>query len=212
MRFLLALTLTLTACGSATAGGKKAEGDKPQAAEKVPDGLEEAVFAAGCFWCLESALDPVPGVKEAVSGYTGGKTLRPTYYEVGSGSTGHTEAVRVVYDPKLVSYEELLQVFWHNVDPFDTTGQFCDRGSQYRPGVFPVDEAQRKAAEASKASAQETLGKPVLVPIEAHGTFWVAEDYHQDFWKTNPAHYQRYRTGCGRDRRLKAVWGEAAGH
>ncbi len=200
----LALAL-LTAC-SAYAGTTDGT------ARPLKPGEAEAVFAAGCFWCVESAFDDMPGVIEAVSGYTGGATPKPTYYQVGAGKTGHTEAVRVVYDPKKVSYEQLLQVFWHNVDPFDPDGQFCDQGDQYRPGVFPVDAAQAAAAAASKAAADKRLGKPTVVQIAQAGPFWMAEDYHQDYHRTNTLKYRYYRWGCGRDARLTEVWGADAGH
>ena len=170
------------------------------------------MFAAGCFWCVESAFDDLPGVIEAVSGYTGGATPKPTYYQVGAGKTGHTEAVRVVYDPAKVSYEQLLTVFWHNVDPFDPDGQFCDQGDQYRPGIFAVDAAQAAAAAASKAAADKRLGKPTVVPVVQAGAFWMAEDYHQDYHRTNTLKYRYYRWGCGRDARLTEVWGADAGH
>lgn len=178
----------------------------PQAAPPLPAGQAEAIFAAGCFWCSESDFEKVPGVAAVVSGYAGGRVDHPTYYAVGSGATGHTEAVRVVYDPTKVTYEVLLDWYWHHVDPTDGSGQFCDRGSQYRPAIFPVNEAQRKAAAASAAAVATQLGRPLAVQLEVPGTFWVAEAYHQDFYKTHADHYQRYREGCGRDRRIEQVW------
>ena len=190
---------------SSVAGGPASK-DVPKAAEPVRKGQAEAIFAAGCFWCSESDFEKVPGVIDAVSGYAGGQTDNPTYYQVGSGATGHTEALRVIYDPKKVTYAELLDYYWHHVDPFDGNGQFCDRGNQYRPAILPVSAEQRAAAVASKARMSEVFGKPIAVTIEEPGTFWVAEDYHQDFYKKNPAHYGRYRLGCGRDRRVKAIW------
>ncbi|MCB9681069.1 MAG: peptide-methionine (S)-S-oxide reductase MsrA [Alphaproteobacteria bacterium] len=182
------------------------------AAPPLKEGQAEARFAMGCFWCAESDFEHVPGVIDAVSGYAGGHTTQPTYHEVGSGSTGHAEAIRVIYDPTKVTYPELLATFWHGIDPFDGGGQFCDHGSQYRPAIFPLDDAQRTAAEASLKAVEKDLGKPVAVKLEDGGTFWVAEDYHQDFWKTNAEHYQRYRMGCGRDARTKAVWGTGNAH
>jgi methionine-S-sulfoxide reductase len=192
--------------------GSPLDSEIPQAAAPIAAGQAEAEFAMGCFWCGESDMEKVPGVITVESGYAGGKSEHPTYHQVGSGGTGHAEAVRVVYDPSKVTYEKLLDWFWHHVDPTDGGGQFCDRGSQYRPAIFPVDDAQRKAAEASKAAVATELGKPIAVGIETPGTFWVAEGYHQDFYKTNPTHYQQYRAGCGRDRRVQEVWGAAAAH
>src|SRR5262245_28610962 len=177
------------------------------------DDTQTAIFAGGCFWCEESAFDGLPGVVTAISGYTGGHTKNPTYEEVSSGTTGHAESSKVVFDPKKISYEKLLDVYWHNVDPFDGDGQFCDRGSQYRPAIFYLDETQKKAAEASKRKLEEDpkfKGK-IAVQIVAASAFYPAEEYHQDFCKKKPAHYEAYRMGCRRDARLKAVWGDAAG-
>lgn len=201
---VFAVGLSLTACG-AIAGGPKTD-EVPQAAPALEAGQAEAIFAAGCFWCSESDFEKVPGVIDAVSGYAGGHSDHPTYYQVGSGATGHTEALRVIYDPQVVSYDELLDYFWRHVDPFDDGGQFCDRGTQYRPAIFPVSAEQRAAAEKSKSSFEALFGKPVALKLEEPGTFWVAESYHQDFYKTNPGHYARYRMGCGRDRKIKALW------
>jgi len=171
----------------------------------------EAVFAGGCFWCMETAFEGVPGVSAAVSGYAGGTKKNPTYEEVGSGSTGHAESVKVTFDPAKISYAKLLEIYWHNVDPFSSGGQFCDRGSQYRSAIFVADAAQRKAAEESKRAVEKQLGKPVVTEIVQAGEFWPAEEYHQDFYKKNPARYYSYRAGCGRDARLKEVWGAQAG-
>jgi peptide-methionine (S)-S-oxide reductase len=174
----------------------------------------EAIFAGGCFWCEETAFEGLPGVSAVVSGYTGGTKKNPTYEEVSSGSTGHAESVRVTFDPAKISYDRLLEVFWHNVDPVSKDGQFCDRGTQYRPAIFYLDEGQRKAAEASKKAivASRKWGAPIVVEITRAGEFYRAEEYHQDFYKKDPARYKSYRLGCGRDRRLKEVWGDAAGH
>ncbi len=172
-----------------------------------------AIFAGGCFWCEESAFDGLPGVVTAISGYTGGHTKNPTYEEVSSGTTGHAESSKVVFDPTKITYEKLLDVYWHNVDPFDGDGQFCDRGSQYRPAIFYLDETQKKAAEASKRKLEEDprfKGK-IAVQIVAASAFYPAEEYHQDFCKKKPTHYEAYRMGCRRDARLKEVWGDAAG-
>jgi peptide-methionine (S)-S-oxide reductase len=179
----------------------------------VPPGQAVAIFAGGCFWCMEPPFDDLPGVSATISGYTGGRKVNPTYEEVSSGSTGHAEAVQVVYDPKKVSYEKLLEVFWVNIDPTVKDRQFCDSGSQYRTGIFYADEAQRKAAEASKAAIQKSkpFKEAVVTPIEMAGAFYPAEDYHQDYYKKNPVRYKFYRNGCGRDARLKQLWGDKAG-
>ena len=172
-----------------------------------------AIFAGGCFWCEESAFEGLPGVVSVVSGYTGGHAVKPTYEEVSSGATGHAESARVTYDPSKISYAKLLDVYWHNVDPTDGDGQFCDRGSQYRPAIFYLDDAQKKEAEASKRKLEEIpkLKGKIAVQIVAASTFYPAEEYHQDFCKKKPTHYEAYRMGCRRDARLKEIWGDAAG-
>lgn len=172
--------------------------------------LERATFAGGCFWCMEPPYDELEGVVSTTSGYTGGETKNPTYEQVSSGRTGHAEAVEIVYDPKKVSYETLLEVFWKNVDPTDAGGQFCDRGSQYRTGIFYHNETQRELAEASKRELEASgrLSKPVVTPIEAATTFYPAEEYHQDYYQHHPIRYKFYRRGCGRDRVLKKLWGD----
>jgi peptide-methionine (S)-S-oxide reductase len=172
-----------------------------------------AIFAGGCFWCEETAFEDVPGVVAVISGYTGGRVANPTYEQVSAGVTGHAESVQVVYDPDKISYEKLLDIFWHNVDPLQANAQFCDHGNQYRSAIFYRDPAQQKAAEASKATLEREprfKGKIVteIVPATA---FYRAEEYHQDFYKKNPVRYYSYRTGCGRDARLKELWGAAAG-
>ncbi len=173
----------------------------------------KATFAGGCFWCMEAPFDVLPGVISTTSGYIGGTKKNPTYQEVSSGRTGHAEAVQVDYDPKKISYDKLLDVFWHNIDPTVKDQQFCDVGSQYRTGIFYHDEVQKKAAEASKAALQKS--KPfkgdLLTEITAATEFTPAEDYHQDFYIKNPTRYKFYRAGCGRDSRLKELWGAAAG-
>lgn len=171
---------------------------------------ETAVFAGGCFWCVESDFDKVPGVVRTISGYTGGHVASPTYKQVSAGGTGHREAVQVTYDPGKVTYEELLEVFWHSVDPTDAGGQFCDRGESYTTAVHVRDAAQRAAAEASKEKAAAELGKPVVTPILDAGPFYAAEEYHQDYYEKNPLRYRYYRWGCDRDDTIEAVWGERA--
>lgn len=171
---------------------------------------EQATFAAGCFWCIEADLEKVAGVLSVTSGYTGGTVSDPTYKEVSTGTTGHTEAVRVVFNPQVISYEELLDVFWRNIDPTVADQQFCDVGNQYRSAIFYHDEAQRQAAEKSKTELMKSkpFAEPVVTDIVAAGTFYAAEAYHQDYYKKNPVPYSAYRRGCGRDRRLQDLWGE----
>lgn len=173
-----------------------------------------ATFAGGCFWCLEKPYDQIPGVFKTTSGYTGGQSLNPTYGQVSSGKTGHTESVQVIYDPNIVSYETLLDTFWKNVDPFDSGGQFCDRGTQYRSEIFYDTEEQKALAEVSKKALAKThhLKNPVVTPISALKTFYPAEDYHQDYYLKNPLHYKFYRRGCGRDQRLAQLWGKETAH
>jgi peptide-methionine (S)-S-oxide reductase len=173
-------------------------------------GLAKATFAAGCFWCTEEAFEKVPGVVAAVSGYMGGSMTEPSYALVSTGRTGHSEVVQVTFDPKKVSYEQLLDVFWVNHDPTALDHQFCDYGSQYRPGIFYDGAEQKRLAEASKAKWEKLkpFRDPIVTPIEAASTFWPAEDYHQDYYKKNPARYKYYVTGCGRYRRLDQLWGK----
>lgn len=178
----------------------------------APGGLEKAAFAGGCFWCMQGPYDKMPGVVSTTVGYTGGEKKSPTYQEVGAGGTGHFEAVEVVFDPKKVSYEKLLDVFWHNVDPTNPYGQFCDNGSSYRSAIFFENEAQRTSAEASRKAlaASGVLKKPIVTEILKAGAFWRAEEYHQNYYRKNPIRYNFYRSGCGRDARLKDIWGAAA--
>ena len=170
-----------------------------------------AVFAGGCFWCTESDFEKVDGVLVAVSGYTGGSKADPSYEEVSAGGTGHIEAVKVVYDPSKVTYEELLRVFWRHVDPTDADGQFVDRGSQYRSAIFTASEEQRRLAEASKKELMDSrhFSKPIVTEILPLGVFYPAEDYHQDYYKKNPLRYNYYRSGSGRDRFLDKTWKDA---
>jgi peptide-methionine (S)-S-oxide reductase len=180
----------------------------------VPPGQAVATFAGGCFWCMEPPFDKLPGVTATISGYTGGAKVNPTYEQVSSGSTGHAEAVQVIYDPKKVTYEKLLETFWVNIDPTVKDRQFCDSGNQYRTAIFYHDEAQRKAAEASRAALEKSkpFKEAIVTPIVMAGAFYPAEEYHQDYYKKNPVRYQIYRSGCGRDARLKQLWGERASH
>ena len=167
-----------------------------------------AIFAGGCFWCMEPPFDKLPGVLATTSGYTGGHKVNPTYQEVSAGDTGHVEAVRITYDPKQVSYEKLLEVFWRNVDPLDKGGQFCDRGNTYTSAIFYANDEQKKLAEESKTAIEKKLGKPVVTTIRPAATFYPAEDYHQDYYQKNPLRYKYYRYSCGRDQRLEEFWGK----
>ena len=179
----------------------------------APVFAEEAVLAGGCFWCLEHDLEHLPGVEEVVSGYSGGSVRNPTYHQVSAGGTGHQEAVRVRFDPERISYAALLRSYWRNVDPLDGGGQFCDRGSSYRPVIFPRGDAQLREARASLQAAARELDKPasaIRVQIRPLKTFWPAEAYHQNYAEHNALQYRYYRWACGRDRRLDAVWGVRA--
>jgi len=183
-------------------------GQKP---EKAGQKTEKATFAGGCFWCTEEAFEKVPGVISAVSGYTGGSVKNPSYEQVSSGRTGHTEAVQVTFDPAKVSYDKLLDTFWLNHDPTVKDRQFCDAGSQYRPEIFYHSEEQKRLAEASKAKWEKAkpFRQPIVTPITAASDFWPAEDYHQDYYKKNPVRYKFYKFNCGRSERLGDLWGKA---
>jgi peptide-methionine (S)-S-oxide reductase len=172
--------------------------------------LAEATFAGGCFWCMEPPFDKLPGVVSTTSGYTGGKVANPTYREVSAGGTGHVEAVRVLYDATKITYQKLLDVFWHNVDPVDAEGQFCDRGDQYRAAIFYHDAEQKRLAEASKAALEGSgrFARPLATEIRPAGPFFAAEEYHQDYYRKNPVRYKFYRFSCGRDQRLKDIWAQ----
>lgn len=176
--------------------------------------LEKAVFAGGCFWCMEAPFDKLPGVISVTAGYTGGHTKNPTYKEVSAGGTGHAEAVQIVYDPSRISYPALLDVFWRNIDPTVSDRQFCDVGHQYRAAIFYRGEEQRKAAQRSKAALEKNrpFREPVVTEITPASEFYPAEEYHQHYYKKNPLRYSYYRSGCGRDKRLKELWGSVAGH
>jgi methionine-S-sulfoxide reductase len=168
----------------------------------------KATFAGGCFWCTESDLAKVPGVLDVVSGYTGGAAKSPSYEQVSAGGTGHRESVEVTFDSRKVSYAQLLDAFWHDVDPFDDEGQFCDKGSQYRSAIFYRDAQQKAAAEASKAALEKRFRRKIVTDILPAGPFYPAEEYHQDYAKKNPVRYHFYRFNCGRDQRLQAIWGK----
>ncbi|MGC1454089.1 MAG: peptide-methionine (S)-S-oxide reductase MsrA [Nitrospirota bacterium] len=176
--------------------------------------FEKATFAGGCFWCMEHPFDQIPGVVSVTSGYTGGQKKSPTYEEVSAGGTGHAESVQVVYDPSRVTYEKLLEVFWHNIDPTVKDRQFCDTGHQYRSAIFYQNEEQHRLALQSKALLEKSkpFKEPIVTEIVQATEFYPAEDYHQHYYKKNPIRYKYYRTRCGRDNRLKELWGNAAGH
>jgi len=178
----------------------------------TPSDTATAVFAGGCFWCMEQPFDELDGVVSTTSGYTGGSVPNPTYEQVSAGETGHVEAVEVVYDPERIGYEQLLAVFWRNIDPLDAGGQFCDRGGPYQPAIFVRNTDQRRLAEASQQAIRARLGQPLATPIRDAGPFYAAEDSHQDYYRKNPLRYRLYRGGCGRDKRLEELWGADAKH
>lgn len=173
-----------------------------------------AIFAGGCFWCMEQPFDLLPGVVSTTSGYIGGHKVDPSYQEVSAGGSGHAEAVEIIFDPRLVSYEQLLEVFWRNIDPTDSGGQFVDRGSQYRSGIFYLDELQRRQAEQSKADLARSgrFKRPIVTEIVPATTFYPAEAYHQDYYRENPLRYKYYRFNSGRDQFLDRVWGKDRSH
>jgi peptide-methionine (S)-S-oxide reductase len=199
----------LTATGGAAEEGTA--GEMAGSESGAPESGETAVatFAGGCFWCMEPPFDKLDGVISTTSGYTGGEKKDPTYQEVSSGSTGHAEALQVKYDPTRISYEKLLEVFWHNIDPTVKDRQFCDWGNQYRTGIFYHNEEQHQAALASLEELKKTkpFSEPIVTEIVPASTFYPAEEYHQDFYKKNPIRYKTYRLGCGRDARLQELWG-----
>jgi peptide-methionine (S)-S-oxide reductase len=172
-------------------------------------GTAKATFAGGCFWCMEPPYDKLDGVLSTISGYAGGKKKNPTYEEVSAGTTGHTEVVQVTYDPKKITYEKLLDVFWRNVDPLTPNRQFCDVGSQYRTAIFYHDENQKRLAEESKKALSKRFKEPIVTEIVRATEFYPAEDYHQDYYIKNPLRYKLYRYNCGRDQRLEKLWGAA---
>jgi len=207
---IVAACLALAAAAGPARGGADVVAASSSTA---PAAADTALFAGGCFWCMETAFEGRPGVHAAVSGYSGGHKSNPTYEEVGSHTTGHLETVAVVYDAKTISYEQLLDLFWHSIDPTQGDGPFCDRGESYRSAIFWRSEAQRKAALASKQALEKSgalRGRPIVTTIAKAGPFWPAEEYHQDFYRKDPKRYREYREGCGRDRRLRALWGDKA--
>jgi peptide-methionine (S)-S-oxide reductase len=196
---LSAILLSLLAAGPAMA----------QSAPATPEKRAVATFAGGCFWCVEADFDKVPGVLSTTSGFIGGKVANPSYNQVVTGTTGHAEAVEIVFDPSKVSYQKLLDVFWHNHDPLAKNRQFCDSGEQYRAGIFYHDEEQKRLAEESKKAVQAKFAPRVVYTEIAKATpFYKAEEYHQDYYEKNPVRYKFYRFNCGRDQRLEELWGK----
>ena len=186
----------------------QAQDDQPAALPKAPAGNAIATFGGGCFWCVEEAFDKVSGVLFTTSGYMGGRSKNPTYKQVSGGGTGHNEVVQVVYDPAKVSYAQLLDAFWRNIDPTQFNGQFCDHGSQYRSEIFFHDDEQRKAAEASRAALAKNkpFSGEIRTLITRAAEFYPAENYHQDYYRKNPVRYKYYKTSCGREARLNELW------
>lgn len=202
--FLRKMLTTMVIAGAAVAWSSAATSEAPA---RGAASTAQAVFAGGCFWCTEADLDKIPGVLSTTSGYTGGKLLNPTYEQVSAGGTGHIEAVRVTYDPARVNYETLAARFIRTVDPHDSGGSFCDRGYGYRSAFFVATPAQRRIAEAIKKRTQASLKRPIATLILPAATFYPAETYHQNYYKKNPIRYRNYRLNCGRDARLKQIWG-----
>ncbi len=213
---ILSITGLVLAGPQGEAGGSSdAPGTESGGADsaQVPDDAAVATFAGGCFWCMEPPYDRLGGVYATIAGYTGGTVDSPTYGQVIRQDTGHYEAVQVFYDPERISYEELLDVLWVNIDPLDGGGQFCDRGPSYLTAIFAHDEQQRRSARESLEELEDSgrLPGPIVTEILDFDVFWIAEDYHQDYYLKNPVRYEFYRTGCGRDARLYQLWGEDAG-
>ncbi len=200
--FILLLLIFVVSCSQTT----KAQGE-PQTTSSTPALTKTAIFAGGCFWCIEADFEKRAGVLDVVSGYSGGSVPNPTYRQVSSHKTGHYEVIRVTYDPETVSYRELVDFLLRHIDPFDADGQFCDQGGSYRSAIFADDEQEERKAGKAIRAAEEELGREIVTPVLARTDFYLAEDYHQDYYKKNPGHYQRYRNGCGRDRRVAEVWG-----
>jgi len=217
---VLGMILALAAGGALAFAGEGAMGkegmSKPEGMKEgmAEGGHEIAIFAGGCFWCMQPPFDKTKGVIRTVAGYTGGTVADPTYEQVSAGGTGHAESVEVVFDPKIVSYKQLLDIYWHNIDPLAKDRQFCDSGHQYRSAIFYSGAEQKKEAEASKAAleASHRFQAPIQTEIVAAGPFYPAEDYHQEYYRKNPVRYKFYRWNCGRDQRLKMLWGADAPH
>jgi peptide-methionine (S)-S-oxide reductase len=210
---VLTCLTAILACNAPGSASQEAPRDTAAVRHAVAQGtaLDTAIFAGGCFWCMEPPFDDIAGVISTTSGYSGGTAPNPTYEQVGGGKTGHAEVVRVIFDPSRVSYERLLDVFWRNIDPLTANAQFCDRGNMYRSAIFYRGEKQREAALASKLAIERSrrFREPIVTQIVAASQFYEAEAYHQDYYKKNPIRYKFYRSRCGRDARLEALWGKA---
>jgi peptide-methionine (S)-S-oxide reductase len=210
---VLTCLTAILACGAPGSASQEAPRDSDSARHVTVQGVKRdtAIFAGGCFWCMEPPFDELAGVISTTSGYSGGTVPNPTYEQVGDGKTGHAEVVRVIFDPSRVSYERLLDVFWRNIDPLTANAQFCDRGNMYRSAIFYRGEKQREAALASKLAIERSgrFREPIVTQIVAASQFYEAEAYHQDYYKKNPIRYKFYRSRCGRDARLEALWGKA---
>jgi peptide-methionine (S)-S-oxide reductase len=208
----IATVLAITAAGLSFSVASRAAPPTPPTAPSVAAGLDVATFAGGCFWSMEYDFDRLPGIKDTTSGFMGGHTEHPSYEQVSTGRTGHAESVQVTYDPKVVSYDKLVDYYWHHVDLLDGGGQFCDRGDEYRPVIFAHTPEQKRIAEQSKAALDNShrFSTPIAVKIVDAGPFTAAEDYHQNFHTNNELYYKRYRVGCRRDARLKEIWGAEA--
>ncbi|MEM6961849.1 MAG: peptide-methionine (S)-S-oxide reductase MsrA [Myxococcota bacterium] len=207
-----AVIVTLLLTAGCTQGSAAGQSSGTRAAGPPAADHAVAIFAGGCFWCMERPFEDLDGVYSVLSGYTGGHVDHVTYDQIGTSTTGHVEAVRVEYDPRQIAYERLLEVFFRNIDPSQNDGQFCDRGPQYRSAIFVKNRTERALAERAKRRIRAALQVPIATEVREAATFWIAEDYHQDFYKTHPVHYARYRAGCGRDQRLQAIWGRHVEH
>lgn len=208
---LIVLAAALGAGAGCASSSPSASAPAPLAFDLDPAQADTLVLAGGCFWCMEKPFERLDGVAAVTSGFAGGTVANPTYDQVSTKTTGHYEVVEVIYDPTRVSVPTLLRTYWHNIDPFQADGQFCDRGTPYRSAVFVSTPEERALAEATKAEIATRFGRPVATEVLPAAPFYAAEAYHQDFYRTNPEHYERYRRGCGRDARLRALWGDAAG-
>jgi peptide-methionine (S)-S-oxide reductase len=202
----------IAACAAAFVAATYASHALAQTGGAAVTTTAKATFAGGCFWCVESDFDKIDGVISTTSGYTGGKTANPTYEQIGTKATGHFEAVEIVFDPRKVSYEKLVEYFWRTIDPTDASGQFCDKGAPYKTAIFAQDAEQLKIAQASRERLEKTkpFKAPVVTEVLTAATFYRAEEYHQDYYTKNPVRYKYYRTSCGRDARVKQLWGDQA--
>lgn len=207
-RFLILAGLL---CGLITAGASLVSAQQQTQEDGDKAVFKTVVFAGGCFWCMESPYERLDGVIDVISGYAGGHVKNPTYEQVSSKTTGHYEVVEVTYNPAVISFDTLLEVFWRNIDPFDETGQFCDEGPQYRTAIFVNDDQELALAQASKEKMEKRFGRTIATEILPVAPFYRAEEYHQNYCRVNPVRYKMYRGACGRDRRLEEVWGDEAG-